>query len=111
MHLRYSFRIEPTPGQRVALARTFGCARVVYNDALAARKAAWAADKSRIPAGALARQVITEAKRTASGRGSRTCPSMPCSPRCRTWTRLTGIFSIRCRGSGRGAGWVCHGSS
>ncbi|MGV9708853.1 RNA-guided endonuclease InsQ/TnpB family protein [Streptomyces sp. NPDC003483] len=65
MHLRYSFRIEPTPGQRVALARTFGCARVVYNDALAARKAAWAADKSRIPTGALARQVITEAKRTA----------------------------------------------
>ncbi|MER6678753.1 helix-turn-helix domain-containing protein, partial [Streptomyces sp. NPDC000983] len=26
MHLRYSFRIEPTPGQRIALARTFGCA-------------------------------------------------------------------------------------
>ncbi|MGW3039551.1 helix-turn-helix domain-containing protein [Kitasatospora sp. NPDC001159] len=25
-------------GQRAALARTFGCARVVYNDALAARK-------------------------------------------------------------------------
>ncbi|MFF0138743.1 helix-turn-helix domain-containing protein, partial [Streptomyces sp. NPDC005227] len=37
MYLRYSFRIEPTPGQCVALARTFGCARVVYNDALAAR--------------------------------------------------------------------------
>ncbi|WP_317440708.1 transposase [Streptomyces collinus] len=64
MHLRYSFRIEPTPGQRIALARTFGCARVVYNDALALRKAAWQADKSRIPTGALARRVITEAKRT-----------------------------------------------
>ncbi|MBW1597041.1 RNA-guided endonuclease TnpB family protein [Streptomyces sp. JJ38] len=47
MHLRYSFRIEPTPGQRVALARTFGCARVVYNDALAARKAAWKAKGSK----------------------------------------------------------------
>ncbi|RFC77167.1 RNA-guided endonuclease TnpB family protein [Streptomyces sp. AcE210] len=65
MHLRYSFRIEPSPGQCAALARTFGCARVVFNDALAARKAAYKADKSRIATGVLARQVITEAKRTA----------------------------------------------
>ncbi|WP_339134997.1 transposase [Streptomyces sp. f51] len=64
MYLRYSFRLVPTPGQRIALARTLGCARVVYNDALAARKAAYAGDKSRIPTGVLARQVITEAKRT-----------------------------------------------
>ncbi|MFJ9844627.1 helix-turn-helix domain-containing protein [Kitasatospora sp. NPDC101155] len=28
----------PTAGQRAAPARTFGCARVVYNDALAVRK-------------------------------------------------------------------------
>ncbi|MER5890776.1 transposase, partial [Streptomyces sp. NPDC001941] len=64
MHLRYCFRIEPSPGQRIALARTFGCARVVYNDALAARKAAYKADKSRISSGALAKRVITDAKRT-----------------------------------------------
>ncbi|MFD7796349.1 RNA-guided endonuclease InsQ/TnpB family protein [Streptomyces sp. NPDC059759] len=64
MYLRYSFRIEPTPGQRVALARTFGCARVVYNDALALRKAAYQADRSRITVGALAKRVITEAKKT-----------------------------------------------
>ncbi|MFJ7154750.1 RNA-guided endonuclease InsQ/TnpB family protein [Streptomyces sp. NPDC101118] len=64
MHLRYSFRIEPTAVQRLALARTFGCARVVFNDALAARKAAWQADRSKIPTGVLARRVITEAKRT-----------------------------------------------
>ncbi|MFE1292869.1 RNA-guided endonuclease InsQ/TnpB family protein [Streptomyces sp. NPDC058751] len=63
MHLRYSFRLEPTPGQRIALARTFGCARVVYNDALAARKAAYQADKSRIATGALAKRVITDAKK------------------------------------------------
>ncbi|MFD5520693.1 RNA-guided endonuclease InsQ/TnpB family protein [Streptomyces sp. NPDC127066] len=64
MHLRYSFRLEPTPGQRIALARTFGCARVVYNDALAARKAAYQADKSRIATGVLAKRVITDAKKT-----------------------------------------------
>ncbi|MFF3617043.1 RNA-guided endonuclease InsQ/TnpB family protein, partial [Streptomyces sp. NPDC002580] len=64
MYLRYSFRLEPTPGQRIALARTFGCARVVYNDALAARKAAYQADRSRIATGVLARRVITDAKKT-----------------------------------------------
>ena len=40
MWLRYRYRLYPEPGQQVALARTFGCARVVFNDALAAREAA-----------------------------------------------------------------------
>ncbi|WP_345530511.1 helix-turn-helix domain-containing protein, partial [Microbispora amethystogenes] len=37
MRLRYNYRLSPTPGQRQALARAFGCARVVFNDALRAR--------------------------------------------------------------------------
>ena len=37
---------------------------MVYNDALAARKAAYQADRSRIATGALAKQVITDAKKT-----------------------------------------------
>jgi putative transposase len=40
MQLRYNFRLYPSPGQCAALARAFGCARVVFNDALAARLAA-----------------------------------------------------------------------
>ncbi len=65
MHLRYSFRLYPTPGQRAALARTFGCARVVYNDALALRRQA-RRDGLPYPTSAqLQKQVITEAKRTA----------------------------------------------
>jgi putative transposase len=40
VQLRYNFRVYPTPGQQVSLARVFGCARVVYNDALAARETA-----------------------------------------------------------------------
>jgi len=40
VQLRYSYRIYPSPAQRDALARAFGCARVVFNDALAARQAA-----------------------------------------------------------------------
>ena len=40
VQLRYSFRLYPTPGQRIALAKAFGCARVVFNDALRARQEA-----------------------------------------------------------------------
>ena len=43
VQLRYSFRLYPTPGQQQALARAFGCARVVFNDALYARQQAHAA--------------------------------------------------------------------
>jgi transposase len=43
MRLRYNYRLYPAPGQRQALARAFGCARVVFNDALAARQEAFAA--------------------------------------------------------------------
>jgi putative transposase len=38
VQLRYSYRLYPSPGQQQALARAFGCARVVFNDALAARR-------------------------------------------------------------------------
>ncbi|MGH3233513.1 MAG: RNA-guided endonuclease InsQ/TnpB family protein [Streptosporangiaceae bacterium] len=40
MQLRYNYRLYPTPGQQAALARAFGCARVVFNDALRARQEA-----------------------------------------------------------------------
>jgi len=40
--LRYAYRLYPTPRQREALARAFGCARVVFNDALTLRQAAHA---------------------------------------------------------------------
>jgi len=42
MQLRYSYRLCPTIGQQRALAQAFGCARVVFNDALAARRYAYA---------------------------------------------------------------------
>ncbi|MFI9365181.1 RNA-guided endonuclease InsQ/TnpB family protein [Kitasatospora sp. NPDC053057] len=65
MHLRYSYRIYPTVSQRAALARTFGCARVVYNDALAVRKEA-RRNGLAYPRGTdLQKLVITAAKKTA----------------------------------------------
>jgi IS605 OrfB family transposase len=43
MRLRYRYRLDLTAGQRHALARAFGCARVVYNDGLRLREDAYRA--------------------------------------------------------------------
>lgn len=64
MQLRYNFRVYPTPGQRIALARTFGCARVVYNDALRIRQEAHAVGLPFPKSGDLSKTLITQAKRT-----------------------------------------------
>ena len=40
MQLRYNYRLDPQPRLRAALGKAFGCARVVFNDAPHARKAA-----------------------------------------------------------------------
>ncbi|GAA4201624.1 RNA-guided endonuclease InsQ/TnpB family protein [Microbispora amethystogenes] len=64
MRLRYNFRLYPTPGQRQALARAFGCARVVFNDGLRARIDAHDAGLPYIRDGELSKRVITEAKKT-----------------------------------------------
>src|SRR5690606_18710197 len=64
MQLRYNFRLYPTPGQRQALAKAFGCARVVYNDGLRLRQEGRAAGLPYVKDAVLQRQVITEAKKT-----------------------------------------------
>lgn len=64
VQLRYSFRAYPNGPQRVALSRAFGCARVVFNDALRARKDAHEQGLPFLRSGELSKQVITEAKRT-----------------------------------------------
>ncbi|MFD3843644.1 RNA-guided endonuclease InsQ/TnpB family protein [Streptomyces sp. NPDC058642] len=65
MQLRYSFRLQPTPAQQAMLARTFGCARVVFNDALALRRSVFAAKEPWIGASDLSKAVITQGKRRA----------------------------------------------
>jgi putative transposase len=64
MQLRYSFRLYPNGPQRSALARAFGCARVVYNDALRARETARTGSEAFPKTGDLSKLLITEAKMT-----------------------------------------------
>ncbi|NVK77061.1 RNA-guided endonuclease InsQ/TnpB family protein [Streptomyces morookaense] len=64
MQLRYSFRVYPSASQRTALTRAFGCARVVYNDALRAREVARDAGLPFPTVGELSKRLITKAKKT-----------------------------------------------
>jgi putative transposase len=63
MLVRYRYRLDPTPSQRQALARAFGCARVVYNDALYERERAHQTRK-QLSDTEVQRRVITLAKQT-----------------------------------------------
>jgi putative transposase len=63
MKQRYRYRLYPHPHQQMALAKAFGCARVVWNDALAMSRELYAAgEKTSYPV--LAKLCITQAKQT-----------------------------------------------
>ncbi|MEV6992457.1 RNA-guided endonuclease TnpB family protein [Streptomyces sp. NPDC093228] len=64
MQLRYGFRLYPNARQRAALSRAFGCARVVFNDALRAREDARVAGLPLVTSAELSRR-LTAAKKSA----------------------------------------------
>ncbi|MER7537439.1 transposase [Streptomyces sp. NPDC097704] len=64
MKLRYQFRLYPSAPQKRELAAAFGCARVVWNDALRARKDAYDQGLPRLSAARLSKRFISEAKNT-----------------------------------------------
>ena len=63
MLVRYRYRLRPSPGQQQALAKVFGCARVVFNDSLRLREECYAAGE-KISDSEIQRRVITLAKAT-----------------------------------------------
>ena len=63
--LRCRYRLYPHPHQKAALARAFGCARVVWNDALALSQDLYRQGVKHPGAAALQKQCIIQAKRTA----------------------------------------------
>src|ERR1035438_2233574 len=58
----FQYRIYPTPEQRISLARTFGCARYIYNWALNLRSKAWQDRQERTTYGQTS-AALTELKR------------------------------------------------
>jgi putative transposase len=63
MLVRYRYRLCPSPGQETALARAFGCTRVVFNDSLRLREECHAA-REKISDAEIQRRVVTLAKLT-----------------------------------------------
>ncbi|GAA2294814.1 RNA-guided endonuclease TnpB family protein [Glycomyces scopariae] len=63
MQIRYRFRLYPSPAQERALAKAFGCCRVVFNDVIALREAALAEGRPWPGDAEVSRTVVTEAKR------------------------------------------------
>src|SRR5260370_41747251 len=80
--VRYRYRLYPSPGQQQALARVFGCARVVFNDCLRLREEMQAAG-AKISDSEVQRRVVTLAKRSPERGGLSERPSgalrQPCS--------------------------------
>jgi putative transposase len=64
VQLRYNYRVYPDASQREALARSFGCARVVFNDGLRLRQQAREQGLPYVSDAELSKQVITQAKGT-----------------------------------------------
>ncbi|MGW4894599.1 RNA-guided endonuclease InsQ/TnpB family protein [Kitasatospora sp. NPDC004240] len=64
-HVRraFKFRFYPTDAQAAELSRTFGCVRLVYNKALAARTEAWTMRRERVNYNQTS-AMLTEWKRT-----------------------------------------------
>ncbi|MGA5821563.1 RNA-guided endonuclease InsQ/TnpB family protein [Kitasatospora sp. NPDC094028] len=59
----FKFRFYPTDAQAAELSRTFGCVRLVYNKALAARSEAWTMRQERVNYNATS-AMLTEWKKT-----------------------------------------------
>jgi putative transposase len=79
--VRYRYRLYPSPEQRQALARVFGCARVVYNDCLRLREECHAAGE-KISNSEVQRRVITLGKLTPEREWLAQAPSVALVQAC-----------------------------
>ncbi|WP_329252189.1 helix-turn-helix domain-containing protein [Actinoallomurus sp. NBC_01490] len=89
MQLRYGFRLYPTADQRTALAQAFGCARVVFNDALRVREDARAAGLPFVTLAELSKRLTVE-KKTPEREWLTEVSSVILQHLCGTWMRLIG---------------------
>src|SRR5512132_1798807 len=94
VRLRYRYRLDPDPAQRRALAKAFGCARVVFNDGLRARQDADKAGRPYLSDGELSRR-LTVAKGTPERAWLGEVSRWRCSSRSPTSTAPTATTSAR----------------
>ncbi|HEY2086562.1 MAG TPA: RNA-guided endonuclease TnpB family protein [Mycobacterium sp.] len=99
--VRYRYRIEPKPAQAAVLARVFGCCRVVFNDALRVRDAAYQAG-IKLSDTEVQRRVITQAKTTSERRWLAEVPSVALVQSANDARRAFRNFFDSCSGKRRG---------
>src|ERR1035437_5499721 len=95
-------RAYPTPGQVALLARAFGCARVVFNDALRARQDAYAAGE-KVSDTQVQRRVVTLAKTTPARQWLGGVASVALVQACRDARRAYRSWFDSLAGAGKGA--------
>jgi putative transposase len=102
---RYRYRIYPTAAQREMLARTFGCARVVFNDAIRVREEARERGE-KISDTEVQRRVVTLAKQTPERAWLGEVASVPLVQACQDARRAyrNWFDSLSGRRKGRKAG-------
>lgn len=110
VQLRYRFRIYPTPGQQVELAKAFGCARVVFNDGLRLRQQAWEAGQKFVSDGELSKLVITHAKKTPQRAWLAEVSAVVLQQALRDLNVAYRNFSGRSLANVRVASWGCQSS-
>jgi putative transposase len=101
VQVRYRYRVYPSPGQQQALARAFGCARVVFNDCLRLRDACHAAGE-KVSDTEVQRRVITLAKRTPERAWLAEAPSVALVQACNDARRAYRNWSDSLSGQRKG---------
>jgi putative transposase len=99
--VRYRYRLYPTRGQQQALAKVFGCARVVFNDCLRLRREAYASGE-KVNDSEIQRQVVTLAKLTPERAWLTQAPSVALVQACNDARRAYGNWFDSLSGKRKG---------
>jgi putative transposase len=102
MKARYRYRIYPTNSQKVALAKLFGCFRVVYNDALAFCLETYSKGEKYLGESELQKRFITVAKQTDCRQWLNDVSSIPLQQSIRDLGQAYKNFFQSCTGKRKG---------
>jgi len=99
--VRYRYRLDPTPAQQRQLARTFGCARWVYNECLRVRDGAHAGGE-KVTDTEVQRRAVTLARQRAETAWLSEVASVPLVQACQDARRAYRNWFDSLRGQRKG---------
>jgi putative transposase len=102
MKARYRYRIYPTNSQKVALAKLFGCVRVVWNDALAFCLETYSKGEKYLGESELQKRFLTVAKQTDCRQWLNDVSSIPLQQSIRDLGQAYKNFFQSCTGKRKG---------